>query len=510
MIPMDWRAPFIQQRWVELYNAGANEVPAFGVCEITGASRPENINGAQAGGRTVLNVTRPTEDSPNAVCLNGPIPIAAGAYGFGTIHYPAYAKYATANTPVAGEVWGAASGTFELTKGRSGFTILGDAANGIVRVDRSATGDSLDIVKVYHSGSAVGADVAANASGVHPGLVKRIVSGVMTEIEDCWIAFVDDYDTEAGTIKAVNGDYYGPARLSGEFTHSATTLPLYVLRRNFERIVRFELTSTLALSGDAEAIILSDNDADWADTALAIQVYDWFASEGMWAGITGYRGYAVRREGTHASGRQKYDIIWMEQVAQTIQFTSTEYMGATTAARMAVTVNWYDHQGKEPAGTVIVRDPQGQFPDVHSGAKGTAVYDYHNGYYRIVSCQRVALFATGSLTADSCGSSMSIDGFSVKATGDYIGSPPTAPTAPSNTCGHAGLDNDVVLLRRTNNTLPQPSWEVVDITKHSKTVMVDVQVTGLTLQKKEITIYAEVCTTTAPSWTTWHTGGECP
>jgi hypothetical protein len=136
MIPMDWRAPFIQQRWVELYNAGANEVPAFGVCEITGASRPENINGAQAGGRTVLNVTRPTEDSPNAVCLNGPMPIAAGAYGFGTLHYPAYAKYATANTPVAGEEWGAASGTFELTKGKSGFVIFGDAANGLVRVDR--------------------------------------------------------------------------------------------------------------------------------------------------------------------------------------------------------------------------------------------------------------------------------------------------------------------------------------------------------------------------------------
>lgn len=58
--------------------------------------------------------------------------------------------------------------------------------------------------------------------------------------------------------------------------------------------------------------------------------------------------------------------------------------------------------------------------------------------------------------------------------------------------------------------MPQPAWEVVDITKHSKTVMVDVQVTGLTLQKKELTIYAEVCTTTPPSWTTWHTGGECP
>lgn len=137
MIPIDRRAPFIQQRWVELYNAGAYEVPAFGVCEIVGGSRPENINAAQAGGRTVLNVTRPTEDSPAAVCLNGPIPLPAGAYGFGTLDYPAYALYDDANAPVAGETWGAASGTFELTKDKSGFVILGDAANGIVRIDRA-------------------------------------------------------------------------------------------------------------------------------------------------------------------------------------------------------------------------------------------------------------------------------------------------------------------------------------------------------------------------------------
>lgn len=155
MIPMDWRAPFIQQRWVELYNAGANEVPAFGVCEVTGASRPEAINAAQNGGRTVLNVTRPTEDSPNAVCLNGPMPIPAGSYGFGTIHYPAYAKYATAETPVAGEEWGAASGTFELTKGKSGFVIFGDAANGIVRVDRLSQSPATGIPFRNDSGETV-------------------------------------------------------------------------------------------------------------------------------------------------------------------------------------------------------------------------------------------------------------------------------------------------------------------------------------------------------------------
>jgi hypothetical protein len=199
----------------------------------------------------------------------------------------------------------------------------------------------------------------------------------------------------------------------------------------------------------------------------------------------------------------------MERIAQIVQFTTTEYIGATTASRVAATVNWYDHQGIDPGSSIIARDPQGQFPDIHSGAKGTAQYDNHNGYYRIVSCQRVALFASASLSADSCGSSMSISSFSARSTGDYVGSPPTAPTTATNSCAHAGLSGDTVLLRRTNNTMPQPSWEVVDITKHAKDVIVDVQVTGLTLQKKTIAIYAEVCTTTAPSWVTWHTGDEC-
>jgi len=292
-----------------------------------------------------------------------------------------------------------------------------------------------------------------------------------------------------------------------------------------EGLVRFELLEDLLLTGHAKAKLMQPDigTSVWEDNdpAVEIEVYDPYRSEGMWRGLTGYQGFAIARGESYTDPgedeedeeddveRKKYDIVWMEQIAQTIQFTSIGYMGETTANRMPVAVNWYDHQGKNPGTTLDVRDPQEQFPDVHSGAKGTAVYDYHSGYYRVVSCQRVALFAGALLTADSCASSMSIDTFVVRPTGDYVGDPPTAPTAPANTCGHAGLNNDVVLLRRANNTMPQPAWEVVDVTKHSKTVMVDVQVSGLTLQKKELTIYAEVCTTTAPSWQTWHTGDDC-
>lgn len=392
---------------------------------------------------------------------------------------------------------------------RSGdYTVAGDSRPLYVL----HRGDMLDIVQVYNTGETDYELVAPNADNVHPGKVKRIVDGVMTTPGDCWIAFVDDWDNNAGDVSAVNKEYYGPARLSGSYTSGGTELPLYVVRRGAEQLVHFELTDTLALSGDAPAILLSDNGADWADTATAIQVYDWFASEGMWAGISGYRGYALKREGTHASGRPKYDIVWMEQIAQTIQFTTTEYMGATTANRVAATVDWYDHQGKDPGSSVTLRDPQGQFPDVHSGAKGTAVYDYHNGYYRIVSCQRVALFAGALANGAFCATSTpSIDNFAVKPTGDYVGSPPTTPSTGANTCGHAGEDNDAVLLRRINNTMPNPTWEIVDVSLHSLNVITTVEISGGNLQYKTKTIYTERCSNTESSPTTIaSTTTSCP
>jgi hypothetical protein len=393
---------------------------------------------------------------------------------------------------------------------RSGLYTFGGDTRPLLVVQR---GDMLDIVQVYHSGETDYESVPPNADNVHPGKVKRIVDGVMTTPGDCWIAFVDDWDANAGDVTAVNKEYYGPARLSGSYTSSAVELPLYVVRRGSQEIVHFELTGTLALSGDAPAILLSDDGADWSDTATTIQVYDWFASEGMWAGISGYRGYATRREGSHASGRPKYDVLWMEQIASTIEFTTTEYMGQSTAGRLtACSVDYFDHQGKDPGSTVDVRDPQGKFPDVPSGAKGQARYDYHNGYYRITNCQRVALFATADLTAASCGSAMSIDGFAIKPTGDYCLAPPTTPTTPNNLHGFAGIDNDSVSLRRVNNTMPNPSWDVIAIDVHSVVMMVDVRVDGLTLQKKDREVYVQLCDNTADAsltWETWHTGDDC-
>ena len=387
-------------------------------------------------------------------------------------------------------------------------------------------GDYVDVVQVYHSGSGNLEPVAANADNVHPGRVKRVISATMTTLVDCWILFVDQFDDLDGDVPALNLDYYGPARYSGTYTSGAVTLPLLVVRRGYEfeeLIIHFELSATLPLrNGGAEqhalAKLLEWNGTAWVDSGTEIEVYDWFGTEGMWNGITGYRGWAKKRSATYTDTapdpdvtRQAYEIIWMERIAQFIQFTSTEYMGASTGGRMATTVNFYDHQGKDPGATAIVRDPQGQFPDVHSGAKGTAEYDNRNGYYRVVSCQRVALFAGAILSSNQCGGALAITSFSVSASGDYVGTPPTAPTSAGNGQGHAGLSSDPVALRRTNNGMPQPTWEVIDMAKHVIEPITEIRLhTGGLLQYRTQTWYAERCTTDNNAWTTWHTATECP
>nr|MCU0872014.1 hypothetical protein [Pirellulaceae bacterium] len=136
MIPQYDAAAYRQQRWIELENVCSDEIPAYGVCEVTGSYRPETASDqTPGGGRTVLKVQKPTRDNPCAYVLNGPCPIAPGYTGkVGTADYPAYALVESA--PNAGEQWGVKAGSFALVKGYCGYVIWGDydAALGNVRV----------------------------------------------------------------------------------------------------------------------------------------------------------------------------------------------------------------------------------------------------------------------------------------------------------------------------------------------------------------------------------------
>jgi len=284
--------------------------------------------------------------------------------------------------------------------------------------------------------------------------------------------------------------------------------------------IRFELTGTLALSGHAPAkLMIPDGSGGWtaADPVVELEVYDPYGSEGMWNGVSGYQGWAFTRNQTYTDTapdpdevRPAYDIIWMERIAQEIQFTTTEYMGQSTAGRVAVTVDWYDGQGVDP-GSVIARDIAGQFPDVPSGAKGTAVYDNHNGYYRIVSCQRVVRIAKMLLNGACCATSTAtVDGFVGRPQGDDVLDPPTVPTTVNNPRAHAGIDNDEVLVVRINNTVNSLTWEIFDIDLHAVDVITTVEISGGNLQFKTKTTYVEQCSTAESSPTTIAATTTCP
>lgn len=98
-----------------------------------------------------------------------------------------------------------------------------------------AAGDATEIVEVYHSSADPGDVVEANASGYHPGRIRRY-DGTTTYDDpsiDIWIQFVDGFDgqpNDDGAVLACNNEYYGPAKPTGEtWDNSGDERPVYVV-----------------------------------------------------------------------------------------------------------------------------------------------------------------------------------------------------------------------------------------------------------------------------------------
>lgn len=150
MTPQDTRSPFQQQRWIELYNEGDSEIPAFGVVEIVapGSSRPESTGGyTPDGGRTMLHVQQPEASSGCSNCcltvINGPCPIPVGKSGrIGTMDSPMLALVGSASYTTGTEV-GPKAGSYALWEGYKGYLIVGDydSGTGTMRVVKCCMDD---------------------------------------------------------------------------------------------------------------------------------------------------------------------------------------------------------------------------------------------------------------------------------------------------------------------------------------------------------------------------------
>jgi hypothetical protein len=126
MLPLSFTSELTGPRW--LAATCAADVPPFGLVRVTGQ-----------GPTGVYTVAQPDADG-QAVWAAGALGLSAGKVGVVTADWPAYAAYDTANTPAVGATWGAAAGSWKLTKDNEGFRVAGspDTAGEIVAVERRA------------------------------------------------------------------------------------------------------------------------------------------------------------------------------------------------------------------------------------------------------------------------------------------------------------------------------------------------------------------------------------
>lgn len=123
--PQDFRSLLNRQRWLECENTGGQEIPAYGMIEITGATNPDP-------GRIVLQVQRPTLDGQGNLAVNSHVSIAVGDLGACTIDFPTWAKFTEESPsvdPAVTESWGVVTDDFTLRRISTNAEIGDNAMN---------------------------------------------------------------------------------------------------------------------------------------------------------------------------------------------------------------------------------------------------------------------------------------------------------------------------------------------------------------------------------------------
>lgn len=267
-----------------------------------------------------------------------------------------------------------------------------------------------NIVQVYNGGSAGSLvdPVAAGDIFVHHARVRRWAGEQMRILDDCALLFVDDFDNKAGELQAIEGEYYGPARLTGTVDLEGQIVPLYKVRKgsDSQELVFFELLSDLDLDGAADAEILSGAGDDWVASGQFIIVQDSYELPGMWQAFTGYRGFARK----HPTG-DKYDVVWMERIAQWVFYQLTDDLAKTDPmdpfnfeTQAPASVVHYHDQGKDPGETITVFYRSTEYLAWHvEGCFGWAHWNDRDKRYEITTPQLQCVLIEGTLKYNLCG-----------------------------------------------------------------------------------------------------------
>jgi len=130
-------------------------------------------------------------------------------------------------------------------------------------------GEVTEIVEVNHTSKDPGDVVEANGSGYHPGRIRRY-DGTSTYDDpsiDVWIQFVDGFDghdtgSDDGAVLACQGEYYGPAKPTGEtWDNSGDERPVYVVECS-ERQFLCKADSSISKGGSGTVSLYNADETD--------------------------------------------------------------------------------------------------------------------------------------------------------------------------------------------------------------------------------------------------------
>ncbi|MBI2826701.1 MAG: hypothetical protein HYX69_18675 [Planctomycetia bacterium] len=147
-------------------------------------------------------------------------------------------------------------------------------------------------------------------------------------------------------------------------------------------VVRFRLTTTLALGGSASAVIRTWNGTAYTD-GVAITVQD-FSGPGRWSGVNGAEGVAAK-----LPDKSAYEILWVEHSSVFVKATLTSSMSGGRAA--ATIDDAWQGAGAEPSGTDVY-DALGYYGDAVAGDRFICAFDDRAAQrkYRIIEGPRAA------------------------------------------------------------------------------------------------------------------------
>ncbi len=190
-----------------------------------------------------------------------------------------------------------------------------------------------------------------------------------------------DCDGSAITPAVMAYDRVGNCYNSGEkvlLDYDTTKCQHFIIERKSNKVFAFELTECMPLDGPGSGIRLDNNGTP---TGAQMEFYTRWNCE--WGpSPAGYRGWAVQECDEDGQGNEcfKNYIIYMEEPATYIQFTTTSEFGSATYCNSVSTADAsisYYWEGCQPQVPIVVR-----LPDAYTnpecfpiGTKGVAIWD---------------------------------------------------------------------------------------------------------------------------------------